>query len=794
MREGFTFRGRTKRPATGRIGRCVALLLVGVLFIGTDSVLAQRVLFNNNSHIPDSIRNQVSAWDSTPGGYCAGTRLNSQHIWLSPPNNPRAAGVLSMARGSTTLPVWFNAVATNCLANVRNDGTGRIITQDLKHTRYNLQSATVTITPAAPGALSVSLPGTPDGDARNPLLSYQQTYDVAPPNLRYVKNWGNRDSPAHHVQLTLSGTGLSNLPVGDYTVRVTARAKLVNHFQPPASASIYECVYNQQTFTNNTRDGLNRCAAADAPATFTLQVRENWAGRCNVTLRAGTSYPLTPGQQFGVRFSATNTGLGSWVEGEVAMRRQSTTTPRWQIDDNVTPNRLIPFGTIRVLPPEVNTMWNTSATAFTAPATSGTWTFDLVKHGGSPTSILNTCTLNLTVDADPEPENRPYMHINGGDVYSGASFEHTTPERCTPTSRAVNSPIQTNGFSDEWNPSSNVWQSGTSQSQYAVFASGVIGDGESPSTNTFLGNYGYHTRPREGSDMNPLRDVLFANQGADRGSYYAGAGVTIMPCVGDIGDIEALIAEGGPEIYTGGSWGELVDFIGDDRNGIMVVAEADVEAYFGSPGDPSPGVDILPGVRKIIIVDGNLHIQGNIEYPGTYNSLADIPYVQFIARGGNIYLDHHVTRHIDAHLMALPRIAPDGTQTRGIIDTCATLANRGQWVTPMHAGMCYKQPTPGIQINGSMIARRIYWKNTSGTLGRSGEYITDIPNFTGPDGVCSAGVAGVGGSARSPGRYAMCAAELVNFYPEVHLRHYQGSVPNTYGNVPVSTQELPPIY
>lgn len=165
------------------------------------------------------------------------------------------------------------------------------------------------------------------------------------------------------------------------------------------------------------------------------------------------------------------------------------------------------------------------------------------------------------------------------------------------------------------------------------------------------------------------------------------------------------------------------------------------------------------GKQVKIYVRGNVHINGNITYfnPNTWNSTADIASLHLIVQG-NIYIGSNVTQ-IDGLYVAQPANA-----STGIIYTCVNPFSAAPFAATDLFAFCANQLT----INGSLAARHIKWLRTYSSLRHSvaGEH---------PQGAnhpCGGG---------SPSSRPVCAAEIVNFMPEVYL-----AIPASPNNAPAS--------
>lgn len=392
-----------------------------------------------------------------------------------------------------------------------------------------------------------------------------------------------------------------------------------------------------------------------------------------------------------------------------------------------------------------------------------------------PDPITGSCT-----PVQPPPKNYPYLQVQGDDVISGANF--TTNGVCSPPPNTAsnNAKIYTNGFHGNDITAS---LDGSSNTQYGAWASGAIGS-RAPGSNTFRANYGYVRSP-SGANEN-ISDGLFANEKwssptSEYGNFYDGNQANpSLPCF----DISEDIA-GISSVSVGTSNGIAQSFLNTPSPGTLLIG----------PTTAIPqviqNINIPAGVRKTLIVAGDVTIRGDIKYPNTGYTSTTIPNLKIIAK--NIYIESGV-RTIDANLVALPQGSP---LADGIIDTCSNMtwmsndttsigALPGQWPGngKMTTSSC-NTGNPGLVINGSIAARRILFKRTNGTLG---------PQSAAADPTCSFNI---GIPATNPNalvqRYEACAAELIKFSPEAYISQLVNNPSTTLQDVPVSTLELPPI-
>ena len=368
-----------------------------------------------------------------------------------------------------------------------------------------------------------------------------------------------------------------------------------------------------------------------------------------------------------------------------------------------------------------NAVGETSAGFNVNPTT--TTVYYLATSVGAP----RYCVITIFVEI---PSNKPYLRIDGSDVYSGAAFGPS----CVPSSQAKNAAIQTNGYftnKDTW---------GYSGSQYAAFASGQIGGMD---TNVFLGNYG-HIRPTN------LKDLLFANDRSDRSGQYYGelpASVSGLPCV-SLEKLKTTIEEPNPVPRA------LLNPVISDGSGVARYQ-----------GDLTLGSLTVNKGQKTIFIDGDLTINGDIKYATNYANADSIPYLRIVAN--NIYIQKPVSV-IDAQLVAYP--TADGAN--GVLSTCGD----GQWTGVQFTIKGVDSCDRAITFNGSIIARRIVWKGTKGTVGEAAGVVDSSCLYS-----------------RDLNDPTLCAAEAIKFSPEAYIALFK-QTGNTATGVPISTIELPPIY
>lgn len=500
---------------------------------------------------------------------------------------------------------------------------------------------------------------------------------------------------------------------------------------------------------------------------------------------------VQPGQSVLLGVSMKNTGTSTWNGGfgvyslTAASNVQSVASApapydSWPTDTAANPKRVY-YQNGNGTTPENGTVNFWFKVTIPTNQPSGEFSLDwrmrqtIVWETRPIATFGDTCSIKLQI-----PENRPFLTVGGGDVFSGASFASSelvagsTSSGCVPTLKALSADIETNGYHTAKGTTGFAKIAriqGTSTAQYAVFASGRIGDDDDyGSINTLLGNYGY-----ERTSTNDTKDALFANinNGDDYGNFFNGG---VLPCV----DIRQKQQENSGTISSG----EAVAFIKSNEG---------VKTVNGNFTLPGTSID-SNGKDKTLIVNGTVTLGGNITYSGPYANASKIPHLTIIAQ--NIYIPY-ATRQIDADLIAMPTLDTGGNQVNGVIDTCSGYkSTAGKWFSagadaPITSS-CGYQRDDGLVFNGSVAARRVLWKRTHGTLGIQaivasdkcyfGNYFddTDPPKLVAAD------------NGRVVQRYRNCAAERIDANPQSLINLLNQT--NQNQNVPTSTVELPPVY
>ena len=242
---------------------------------------------------------------------------------------------------------------------------------------------------------------------------------------------------------------------------------------------------------------------------------------------------------------------------------------------------------------------------------------------------------------------------------------------CTPNNgAAINS----------WNRGSTAFLgSGT---QFAAMALGVIDE--------------FATAQQGVNGAGPSSGLAFSNT-VNNGGY--GGGFGSLPCIPD------YYAQAGNTTAVGNT---------------VNVSTLGTGAYRASGSVTINGGDIVnPGNRAVLYVDGDVYINSNIRYTGSW-SYNNIPLFQLVVRG-NIYIGRTVTQLDGAYIAQ-----KTNSGTKGIIYTCATAT--GPYALD---GTLYNNCNTKLTVNGLFSADQVYLMRTYGTLSRSTANETAASSFAG---------------------------------------------------------------
>lgn len=752
------------------------LVIVSITFIGAGHVV--RAINNNNQNIPtwitDDLKNnhaQRTIYNATsvgPGANCdadpngqGGVFKQGQVSWLSNKGDNDSQEATIKA-GTDSIDLWYNAVGFTCDKNVNAEG--RITGQTLRETQINPTNWSARV---GNKGLTVD---PPTGSTARINLDYGVAYQF---NQRFVKQGvaGNGLPSEQPPFRDFRVRGLASLAPGTYTINVTVRDFMVNRFQS-GSNETYLCVYDVPT---RPASGLadRGCEHIDRNLEFDLVVEPRFAGNCTITITNPADRVIVPGQAISGTIRVNNTGVDDWGVAYPADPNSfrlglSTDNDYWGPNTKriaIKPSVVGSFGPILKADTSSDTPVN-----FVAPADlpSGTVTmrYRILQEGVRP---YGHCDVTFRVK-----ENRPFIRASGADVISGALFGLGAEGSCsarTSLASAKDAPIVTNGY-----PAGGLAGfNGFSSSQYATFASGEVGNSlDAGQLNNYAANNG--STVNDGGEQ--LSDLLFANQnipGAGKQGRFYGTLDNLVPCI-DTSVIQRQLTPAA----AGSSFGQLL------------AASAPFVRHSGNLVIPASNIT----ARKVIWVEGNVTIQGSVGYDqASYkyvNGQPNPPYLMIIATGG-IQVERAADR-LDGVYVSLPITAQDGgaaNPNSGRLDTCSNIAGVAAYTwPPSGTGMTAASCDRKLTLNGSLIARRILWKGTYGTLGQSDA-------ATNP--ACAVNAVNFGTNPQSAlrilnQRLEQCSSEYIATNPEVYFGLMYVEPGSSTGNVPLSSIELPPIY
>lgn len=330
------------------------------------------------------------------------------------------------------------------------------------------------------------------------------------------------------------------------------------------------------------------------------------------------------------------------------------------------------------------------------------------QKGGSPFTnlgalcfiVTNGSTLPPPVTPPPTgaaTANRPYFRVRGGDVSAGQGMN--VNGRCT-------DPNMLAGVVS-WNRGSPGGYGGAG-AQYAAFVLNHLqefataqGSAAAPSGLAFANTVGTTDQMRK------LYGGQFAN-GSCVTDYFAGA----TPATTQNGDRR------------------LSQLLGAQDSGSVTTPVV-------LPNAPAPGSQLTYYIK------GDLYIDRNIHFSGTYANITEIPSFSVVVQG-NLLIDQAVTR-IDGVYVAQPLVQqPGNTQTKGVIYTCATDSTL---FSPLGLdNRLHDVCNTALTVNGSLVARQVWLMRTFGDLASEpAETINYIPEMW------LSVRSGSGGSLRSSG-------------------------------------------
>lgn len=232
------------------------------------------------------------------------------------------------------------------------------------------------------------------------------------------------------------------------------------------------------------------------------------------------------------------------------------------------------------------------------------------------------------------------------------------------------------------------------------------------------------------------------------------------------------------------------------------LANVDTSAVYRRAGSGTAtigAVTLREGADVVLLVNGNVTINGNITYANTYGTTSQprAPRFVLIARG-TVTITQAVTQ-LDGIYIAQPKTenctAGGATCTNvagtGIIQTCSD----SEHTTPSYRVAGSQCGTSQLKVNGSLIAHRLRLYRRYGSIGVTFDdergnlaslQCAALKNFwaTNPDSFAALY------STKTPGTVNDCAGEWVDAHPE---RYFSSGV-TPPAATPQSYKELPPIY
>lgn len=299
----------------------------------------------------------------------------------------------------------------------------------------------------------------------------------------------------------------------------------------------------------------------------------------------------------------------------------------------------------------------------------------------------------------PPPTFSPYLRVYGNDVIVGSAFSST--ETCSTNSTARIRAFNSSDIED----GRRVFTG--SSGQYGVFDyAGTQDPTNSGLANGIEGFFSDNLRSKPS-----VQDGYFKNYGIANdltfGNYYVGRGIPDP-------------RDKGKEIIYGG---RVRDYGG--QSGILRCMPDYYKSVTdaGTPSIPGGTMSSVASVLAnpidddqdvVVVVDGNLYIDKNIEYKnaetaGGWSSVDKIPSVVVIVKG-NISISPDVTR-LDGIFVA----QPDASNDKGEIYTCGDstgpldLERDGRDII---SEVCNKKLT----VNGSFIAKKAVFYRTNGSV------------------------------------------------------------------------------
>lgn len=284
------------------------------------------------------------------------------------------------------------------------------------------------------------------------------------------------------------------------------------------------------------------------------------------------------------------------------------------------------------------------------------FTISPVSHTGSPASRTAQACVHVAA--------KPYTRVYGGDISAGNGLADSSGA-CTSNA---------NGAVVGWNKRAGGSYAGAG-ALYAVYAMAAITDFASALGST------------AGANAQPPGGLSFANTATNFANGLFGGSLGAVPC---IADHYATLPTGATNVTSP-----------------VNVSNLTTGSYVGAGTITlAGGGNINPNNRAVLYVDGNVYINNNITFPGTWD-VGTAPMFTLIVRG-NIYIDNDVIRLDGVY------IAQRNGASGGEIHTCATSAA----ALPL-SGNLYTTCNPANQplvVNGAFMAHQVRLLRTRGSL------------------------------------------------------------------------------
>lgn len=322
--------------------------------------------------------------------------------------------------------------------------------------------------------------------------------------------------------------------------------------------------------------------------------------------------------------------------------------------------------------------------AVSRPATGATGTY-AVGWGITTTSGLGNINCGAAIPGDPTSfpvTNKPYFKVTGGDISAGAGM-NVGGLGCAAGGVAPNPEASI----VSWNRGGGAGGYGGAGSQYGALAlKHLLG---------FVSGQDSGLVPPAG--LQPSR-LSFGNRGAidqvDPARELYGGQFGSTSCTAD---------------YFANANGTLMG----NRTLSSILGVAAGSTYIVANGD-----------HRTIYVNGNVRIDVNIVFTGSYPNTAAIPSFAIIVKG-NMYVDPGIDK-LDGFYIAQPS---SGSSTNGIIYTCAPLGFGTNAVNVLTSDLQDDCDT-ALTVTGAFVGRQVWLLRTAGTL--SGSTAAETFNYS-PD-------------------------------------------------------------